>query len=170
MANSTQTESGNQAALTRAGLGFLRVAAVSPELRVADVPFNTAAISAALEEAAGQGVQLALFPELCITGYSCGDLFFQTQLHQAAQAGLATLAAATAQHAMTAVVGLPVPMDGRLYNCAALAGRRAHYRRRPQDLSAQLQRILRSALVPLGRRSAQRHADAGRPDGCALRR
>ena len=119
MAESKRTEIENEPVLTRAALGFLRVAAVSPELRVADVTFNTEAIIAALEEAAGQGVQLALFPELCLTGYSCGDLFFQTRLHEAAGAGLARLAAATARLDCAAVVGLPVPVNGRLYNCAA---------------------------------------------------
>ncbi len=56
-------------------LGFVRAAVVSPELRVADVAFNTEAIVAALQAAAGQGCRLALFPELCLTGYSCADLF-----------------------------------------------------------------------------------------------
>ena len=63
---------------TRGAMGMLRAAAISPELQVADVDFNVAEITAAMAEAAAQGVQLALFPELCITAYSCGDLFFQT--------------------------------------------------------------------------------------------
>ncbi|MCB0044642.1 MAG: NAD(+) synthase [Caldilineaceae bacterium] len=111
--------------MTRSSLGLVRVAAISPALRVADVTGNVAAIVAALEEAATQGVQLALFPELCLTGYSCGDLFMQTRLHEAAAVGLAEIAAATARLDLVAVAGLPVPVDGRLYNCAAfLAGGR----------------------------------------------
>lgn len=101
-------------------LGFLRVAAVSPELRVADVPFNTSRIVQALEEAAGRGCRLALFPELSLTGCSCGDLFFQPLLLDAARAALAEVAAAAARHGLAAVVGLPLAVDGRLYDCAAL--------------------------------------------------
>ena len=105
---------------TRGAMGMLRVAAISPELQVADVDFNVAEITAAMAEAAAQGVQLALFPELCITAYSCGDLFFQSQLHEAAAAGLQRIAEASTAHEIAVVVGLPVPVDGRLYNCAAL--------------------------------------------------
>ncbi len=109
-----------QAHRTGVAMGMLRAASISPELRVADVDFNVAEITAAMAQAAAQGVQLALFPELCITAYSCGDLFFQTQLHEAAAAGLQRIAEATATHEIAVVVGLPVPVDGRLYNCAAL--------------------------------------------------
>ena len=61
-------------------LGMLRVAAVTPELKVADVAFNVAAIEAAAGQAAKAGARLAVFPELAITGYSCGDLFGQRLL------------------------------------------------------------------------------------------
>lgn len=104
-----------------ASLGFVRVAAISPELRVADVRFNTAQIVEALGAAAARGARLALFPELCITGYSCADLFDQTLLREAARSALLEVAGATARLGIAAVVGLPFAVQGRLYNCAALA-------------------------------------------------
>ena len=57
--------------------GFLKAAALSPALRVADCVYNTQQIIAQLREAAGRGVKLAVFPEFCLTGYTCGDLFLQ---------------------------------------------------------------------------------------------
>ena len=108
-------------------LGFVRVAVVSPELRVADVAFNTEKIMDAMAEAAGRGVRLALFPELCITAYSCGDLFFQPLLLEQALAALATLAEANAKAGIAVVVGLPLAVDGKLYNVASLlAGGMVH--------------------------------------------
>lgn len=104
-----------------AELGFLRLAAVSPELRVADVPFNTGRIVEALEGAAARGCRLVLFPELCLTGYSCADLFAQALLREAARSALLDVAAATARLGLATVVGLPFELDGRLYNCAAFA-------------------------------------------------
>ncbi len=108
-------------------LGYVRVGVISPELRVADVDFNVGAIVAALRAAASQGCRLALFPELCVTGYSCGDLFYQAALLSRAEAALGVLADATLDSGCAAVVGLPLPVDGKLYNCAALlAGGRLH--------------------------------------------
>ncbi len=101
-------------------LGLLRVAAVVPELRVADVDFNTRAIRAAMQQAREQGCALALFPELSLTGYTCGDLFRQAALLHAAQAALLVLAEATRALDIAAVVGLPLAVEGRLFNCAAL--------------------------------------------------
>ncbi|MFZ2359313.1 MAG: NAD(+) synthase [Anaerolineae bacterium] len=106
--------------LTPAALGFVRVAVVSPELRVADVDFNVQAIGAALHDAARQGCRLALFPELSITGYSCGDLFYQSALLERAKSALETVAWAAFEARCAAVVGLPLEVDGKLYNCAAL--------------------------------------------------
>ncbi len=101
-------------------LGFLRVAVVSPEVRVAAVDFNTRVLDEAMALAAARGCRLVLFPELAITGYSCADLFYQDVLLTAARESLLRLAVATAAHAIAAVVGLPLVVDGRLFNCAAL--------------------------------------------------
>ncbi|MFZ2487267.1 MAG: NAD(+) synthase [Anaerolineae bacterium] len=106
--------------LTPTALGFLRVAVISPELRVADVDFNVQTTLAAVQAAAGQGCRLALFPELGLTGYSCGDLFYQGVLLARARMGLLALAAATADIECALVVGLPLQVEGKLYNCAAL--------------------------------------------------
>jgi NAD+ synthase (glutamine-hydrolysing) len=107
---------------TREALGFIRVAVVSPELRVADVGFNTRATVDAMAHAAAQGCQFAVFPELGITAYTCADLFYQSLLLSEARAALQSLASATAMHNITAVVGLPLEVEGRLYNCAAFLG------------------------------------------------
>ncbi|BCA80540.1 NAD (+) synthase [Desulfuromonas sp. AOP6] len=98
--------------------GFLRLAVASPELRVGDVDFNTAAIVQVVEKAAAQQCQLLVFPELCITAYSCGDLFFQPLLVEKSLRAVAGLATLTAEHNMALVVGAPVYQQGRLFNCA----------------------------------------------------
>jgi NAD+ synthase (glutamine-hydrolysing) len=106
--------------LTPSALGFVRVAVVSPELRVADVAFNVRAIGAALQKAAGQGCRLAVFPELSITGYSCADLFYQPALLDRARDALDVIGQVVQETGCAAVVGLPWQVDGKLYNCAAL--------------------------------------------------
>ncbi|MFA5516387.1 MAG: NAD(+) synthase [Desulfuromonadales bacterium] len=106
-------------------LGMIRLGVVSPELRVADVRFNTARIRDAVAAAAAENCRFLLFPELCITAYTCGDLFFQPLLLQQAQDALGELAAASAEHAATIIVGAPVEQDGRVFNCAVfIAGGR----------------------------------------------
>jgi NAD+ synthase (glutamine-hydrolysing) len=102
-----------------ATLGFVRVAAISPELRVADVEFNTRSILAALQPAAARGCRLALLPELSVTGYSCADLFYQSLLLDQARAALTVIAQAADTMGIAAAVGVPFAVGGRLYNCAA---------------------------------------------------
>ncbi|MDD5198760.1 MAG: NAD(+) synthase [Terrimicrobiaceae bacterium] len=103
-----------------ADFGYLRVASVAPELRVGDPAFNAARVIEAIDRLAGDDCAVALFPEMCLTGYTCGDLFFQRTLQLAAVAALLRVAEATHDHAIAAVVGLPLEIDGRLFNCAAL--------------------------------------------------
>lgn len=100
--------------------GFLRAAACTPALRVADCVFNTEQIIAAMREYAAREVQLLVFPELCLTGYTCGDLFFQRSLQSGALAGLRRITEASAGLNMVVTVGLPVRAAGKLYNCAAV--------------------------------------------------
>ena len=110
---------------TWAEMGFLRVAAVVPEHRVGDVVFNSAKIVETLGEAANASVQLAVYPELALTGYSCGDLFYQSSLRAAVGPALEKIVAASARARVACVVGLPWIVEDRLYNCAAfLAGGR----------------------------------------------
>jgi NAD+ synthase (glutamine-hydrolysing) len=103
--------------------GFIRAAVCSPELRVADVRFNTDRIVEALEQAEANGADLAVFPELCLTGYTCGDLLYQKLLLEQALGALLELAERTARMDTAFVVGLPMMLDGKNYNCAALLSR-----------------------------------------------
>ena len=100
--------------------GFIKAGACTPELRVADPAYNGSRIQEQMEEAARQGVQLLIFPELALTGYTCGDLFLQTLLLRGAEQELLRLAAATAELDMLTAVGLPVVWGGKLYNAAAV--------------------------------------------------
>lgn len=101
--------------------GFVRVAAASPVLRVADALYNAERILEQLRQAETQNVSLVVFPELCLTGYTCADLFAQPTLLHGAWAALDQLASAgEAIFSGIAVVGLPVALDGQLFNCAAV--------------------------------------------------
>ena len=104
--------------------GFVKVAAVTPEVRVADVAFNVEACVAAAREAAEKdGAVVIVLPELALTGYTCEDLFWQDALIRAADAGLADFAEATAGLDALLLVGVPVRAGGKLYNCAAVVSR-----------------------------------------------
>ncbi len=98
--------------------GFFRAGVASPELRVADIDFNTRQILSTLSNLADQGCQLAVFPELCLTGYTCGDLFYQSLLLERATEAAIKAAQAAQQSKIAAVIGLPLKVSGRLYNCA----------------------------------------------------
>ena len=100
--------------------GFLSVRAASPALRVADCAYNAAQCIAAMQAAANDGVKLLCLPELCLTGYTCGDLFLQAALLRGAEAGLAQMLKASAQLDLVVLAGLPAALDGKLYNCAAV--------------------------------------------------
>jgi NAD+ synthase (glutamine-hydrolysing) len=100
--------------------GLVRVAVVSPEHKVADTEFNLQSIENVMSELAEEGVQIVVFPELCICGYTCADLFYQEKLHSESIFALTKIASKSGTLNLTAVVGLPVVLDGRIYNCAAL--------------------------------------------------
>jgi NAD+ synthase (glutamine-hydrolysing) len=100
-------------------LGFVRVAAVSPELVLGDPLANAERMAAHVRALALDHVSLVLFPELALTGYTCEDLFFSADLHRHTRAGLRTLAAAA--QGVVCVVGAPwFTADGRLLNCAVV--------------------------------------------------
>lgn len=99
--------------------GFFRVAAATPEIRVADCEYNRNAVAALMRECAARGVGAAAFPELCLTGYTCGDLFRDRTLLSGAEDALAKLLEETKDLNLLAFVGLPVPRGAALYNCAA---------------------------------------------------
>ena len=100
--------------------GFLKAAAFSPALRVADCTYNAQQILEQLQAAAQRGVKLAVFPEFCLTGYTCGDLFLQRTLQQGALDALEWLLVQTRTLDTVALVGLPLLVHGKLYNCAAV--------------------------------------------------
>jgi NAD+ synthase (glutamine-hydrolysing) len=100
--------------------GFIRVAAVTPGVRVADCAYNAARIEEAARAAASKGARLVVLPELSITGYTCGDLFLQDTLLESAKAALARLVAGSEGHEEVVVVGLPLAQRGKLYNVAAV--------------------------------------------------
>lgn len=103
--------------------GFVKVAALTPAIRVADVDYNVDACVAAAREAAGEGARVIVLPELAITAYTCEDLFWQDALLDAAVQGLARLVRETAALDALLLVGVPVRVNGKLYNCAAVASR-----------------------------------------------
>jgi NAD+ synthase (glutamine-hydrolysing) len=104
--------------------GFLRVAAATPPVRVADCAYNVGQILDLLGRAEADGVAVVVFPELALTGYTCADLFQHTALQRGAQGGLARLLQATTTgFAGVAVVGLPLAVDDQLFNCAAVLHR-----------------------------------------------
>ena len=103
--------------------GYVRVAAVVPELRVANPIFNTDVILKEIDVLEGKGVQIALFPELSLTGYTCGDLFLQDVLLEKAKDSLIEIKHATQDKNIYVIVGLPFFIGNELYNCAAVVGR-----------------------------------------------
>ena len=96
--------------------GFIKVACITPKVRVADVTYNVKQIQEAMEASAKAGAMIVVFPELCITGYSCHDLFYQRTLLTQAKAGLLSLAKKTEDLSGIFFVGLPWEHQGKLYN------------------------------------------------------
>ena len=101
--------------------GYAKCAALTNEVSVGDVDFNVKTTIALIEKAYKKGVTLAVFPELSLTGYTVGDLIYQDVLLRAAENGLKSVVSATANKNLLVFVGLPVKVDGRIYNCAAAA-------------------------------------------------
>ena len=106
--------------MTSKSYGFLRVAAASPRVWLANPAKNAAEIIRMAGEAAGNGTSVLVFPELCVTGYSCADLFAQERLLTAAEEAVAQVLKATKGLKLLLAIGAPVRFDGRLYNCALL--------------------------------------------------
>src|SRR5437867_13433740 len=101
--------------------GFLRVAAACPELRVADTVFNADRSLDLLSKAEEAGANLVVFPEMGLTGYTCHDLYHTLPLQRAAEAALTNVVAQSAKvFRGVAVVGLPLVVDGQLFNTAAV--------------------------------------------------
>lgn len=100
--------------------GFIKVAAAIPQLEVANCTYNIEKIKELVVLADGQGVEILCFPELAITGYTCQDLFGQQMLQEEAEQGLMRLVDFSRNVSTVIIVGVPVPINGRLMNCAAV--------------------------------------------------
>ena len=100
--------------------GFVKIAAATPDLRVADCAYNASEIVKQAKQAAAKGAHLVVFPELCLTGYTCGDLFLQRTLLDGALTALDTVRRETAELNAAVVVGLPLVQQGKLFNVAAV--------------------------------------------------
>src|SRR5512145_2033192 len=98
--------------------GFVRAGFAVPHVRVAHPEFNAGETIRLIAQAGHRGASLVAFPELGLTAYSCEDLFHQQALLQGALAGLERIVQASREHALLAIVGIPLRIDGSLYNCA----------------------------------------------------
>ena len=99
--------------------GFIKVAAATPDVRVADCEYNATEIIRMIHEMEEQGAKVMVFPELCITAYTCGDLFWQENLLEEAKVQLVRIAEETKEVDALIFVGLPLEYNGKLYNVAA---------------------------------------------------
>lgn len=100
--------------------GFLKVAAATPKIKVAYTEYNADSIISCMKDAYAKDVKCLIFPELCITAYTCQDLFFQSTLIKGAQSALLKIITASEGKKMLVAVGLPVLKDQKLFNCAAV--------------------------------------------------
>lgn len=103
--------------------GFVKVAAVTPKIRVADTAYNAGVICEAIGQAAAEGAKVIVLPELAITGYTCSDLFLQDTLLDGAKDALLRIASETGDVDAIIFVGLPLAYNGKLYNAAAAINR-----------------------------------------------
>lgn len=103
--------------------GYVKVAAAVPGVKVADCEYNATQVRLQMEEAAAKGVEIVVFPELCITSYTCGDLFAQQLLLEQAEKALESLAKQTANLEVVAIVGMPVAVHAMLLNAAVVLHR-----------------------------------------------
>lgn len=100
--------------------GFIKVCAAVPDIKVADCAYNTKNIFECIKKAHEKKAKIAVFPELCITGYTCGDLFLQKTLLDNAKKSVSELLELTQNMDILSIVGLPMTVGGKLYNCAAV--------------------------------------------------
>lgn len=99
--------------------GFIKVAAATPKIKVADPFYNAERVIEQIDEATKKGAKIIVFPELVLTGYTCNDLFLQDRLLDATMQALQKLVEHSKDSDVISFVGLPVEHNGKLYNCAA---------------------------------------------------
>lgn len=100
--------------------GFIKVASATPDIRVADCEFNSKNIISLMQDASKEGAKILVLPELCVTGYTCGDLFLQKKLIDSAFESIKDIALASAGLNIILIVGTPISCNGKLYNCAVV--------------------------------------------------
>ncbi len=100
--------------------GFVKTACATPTIRVADCSYNSEQIISQISLAAQRGVSLVVFPELCVTGYTCADMFLHKFLLEQAEKAIEQILHRTSTIPIMAIVGVPVAVDDALYNCAAV--------------------------------------------------
>lgn len=100
--------------------GFIKTAAGTPKIKIADCEYNKNAVIGVMKQAADRGVKILVLPELCVTGYGCQDLFFQKTLLDAALNALKGIVEFSAGVDMLTAVGCPLSVRGKLYNCAVI--------------------------------------------------
>jgi NAD+ synthase (glutamine-hydrolysing) len=100
--------------------GFIKVASAVPNVKVGDIEYNTHEIESIIAQAEGKGVEIVVFPELSITGYSCQDLFGQQLLLEASENAILMLLDFTRKLDIIAIVGAPVAANGLLLNCGVV--------------------------------------------------
>ena len=110
----------SQGVLLNRELGFLRIGAIVPLLRVADVDFNVGNIIDAMKKARDEGVQVLAFPEMAITGYTIGDLVQHQALLLKAKEGLRHIRDESAGNSMVGIIGMPLDIEQKLFNCAVV--------------------------------------------------
>lgn len=127
--------------------GFVKVAAATPDIRVADVAYNVEQIKKQMDEADEQGAKVVVFPELCLTGYTCGDLFGQEILLKAVKEGLRELTEYTKEKDGLYFVGAPAEVEGKLYNVAAAMNQGRLLGIDYEKFSSELRRVLRDETI-----------------------
>lgn len=100
--------------------GFIKVAAATPKIKVADVDYNTELICNQIDEAAKNGTKVLVFPELCLTGYTCSDLFWQSLMLEKVKEKTIEIAGYSKDYDMLIMVGIPYEHNGKLYNVAVV--------------------------------------------------
>ena len=103
--------------------GFIRVAAATPDIHVADPQYSSEQIIELMEQGSARGVKVMVFPELCLTAYTCSDLFLQETLLKEAKNGLKRILQSSKSKDMVLFVGMPWMHKGKLYNVAAVVNR-----------------------------------------------
>ena len=133
--------------------GFIKTAAMTPRIRVADPEYNAKEVCRGIGEACAKGARIIVFPELCLTGYTCGDLFLQELLLNKAADALRTAAEATEGSDALVFVGLPLEKDGKLYDVAAVLQNGEVLAFIPKSLSRPTLSFMRQGIL---RRDAER--------------